>query len=71
MAIVRRSSVREEVDIDGETTIFTRCVILRMRLGHRRQTLVLLPSAIGVDAHRRLRVWLRWRALPRLFKDAV
>ncbi|MFN3884502.1 MAG: hypothetical protein ACK4Q4_07050 [Rhodocyclaceae bacterium] len=71
LVIVRRSGAREEAEVDGETTVFARFVILRMRLGHRRQTLVLPPSAIGVDAHRRLRVWLRWRALPRLFKDAV
>lgn len=48
--------------LDAATTIFTRLVILRMRHERRCEMLVLPRSAVGADAHRRLRVWLRWRA---------
>ncbi len=36
-------------------------IVLRWREGRRSHSLVLPPDALPGDAHRRLRVWLRWK----------
>ncbi len=62
LGIERRDGARVEADVDAQTTIFTALVVLRFRVAGRSDTLVLPRSALGNDAHRRLRVWLKWRA---------
>jgi len=51
--------------LHGSTFVSVPLVILRLRTpGARRCASVLLPAgALGAHAHRRLRVWLRWRAV--------
>jgi toxin CptA len=39
-------------------------IVLRWREGRRGQALALPGDALAPDAHRRLRIWLRWRARP-------
>lgn len=48
--------------VDARTTVLPGLIVLLMRLGRRTATLVLLRDAMGADGHRRLRLWLRWRA---------
>ncbi|WP_126445505.1 hypothetical protein [Sulfuricystis multivorans] len=71
LGIERRSGACGEAVLDAATTMFTGLVILRLRQGGRCETLVVPPRATGHDVHRRLRVWLRWRARPALFRDAA
>lgn len=49
----------EEAAVDGSTSVFPRLILLRYRLAGRLQTLILPRAALGLDGHRRLRVWLR------------
>jgi hypothetical protein len=66
LSVVRRDGARESVVLEAATTVFTALVILRMRSQRGREALAVPVSALGAEAHRRLRVWLRWRALPSL-----
>jgi len=54
--------------LHGSTFVSVPLVILRLRSpGAWRCASVLLPTgALGAHAHRRLRIWLRWRAVPGL-----
>lgn len=47
--------------IDSTTTVLPWLVVLRLRGPTSRRTLVLPRDALGTEAHRQLRVWLRWR----------
>jgi len=58
----RRDGTRDMADVDSQTTIFTSLVVLRLRVGSHNESLVLPRSSLGTDAHRQLRVWLKWRA---------
>lgn len=51
-------------DIEGDTLVWPWLVVLHLRTEEgARRALPLFPDAFGAaDAHRRLRVWLRWRA---------
>lgn len=48
-----------EAEVARDTTVFTALVVLRYRVAGRSGSLVLPQPALGADAHRRLRVWLR------------
>lgn len=48
-----------EAEVAPDTAVFTALVVLRYRVAGRRGSLVLPQPALGADAHRRLRVWLR------------
>ncbi len=61
--VERDDGTREEAHLEADTTVYTGLVILRFRLSGRVRTLVLLRRSIGNEEHRKLRVWLRWRAL--------
>lgn len=50
-----------EAEVDSDTTVFPRLVVLRYRVADRAASLILPQAATGAEAHRRLRVWLRWR----------
>jgi hypothetical protein len=58
--------------LHGSTFVSVPLVILRVRTpGLGRCASVLVPTgAIGAHAHRRLRVWLRWYAVPGLGRNA-
>lgn len=62
LEIERRDGAWGEAEIESGTTIYARLVVLRMRINDCIESLVLPRTAIGDDAHRRLRVWLEWRA---------
>jgi hypothetical protein len=51
-------------DIEGDTLVWPWLVVLHLRTEDgARRALPLFPDAFdATDAHRRLRVWLRWRA---------
>lgn len=50
------------VEVDRRTTVHSWLVILLLRSGNRGVSLVLPPDALGSEAHRQLRLWLRWKA---------
>ncbi len=58
----RRDGTRVMARVEPGTTLFTKLVILRLRVADRVESLVLSHAAMGAEAHRQLRVWLRWRA---------
>ncbi len=62
LGIERRDGTRDEAAVDSRTTIFNSLVVLRFRVGDRCESLVLPRSSLDNDAHRQLRVWLKWRA---------
>jgi hypothetical protein len=61
MKIRRRDDSQDEAHVEPGTTVFTGLVILRLRIRERIESLVLPQAATGAEAHRRLRVWLKWR----------
>jgi len=65
LEVERSDGTRAEADVDASTTVFVSLIVLRYRAGGRPnslESLVLPSAAVGKDAHRRLRVWLRCRA---------
>jgi hypothetical protein len=62
--IGRTDGVCDEARIDPETTtVLAWLIVLHYRVSDRRESLILPVAAIGSEAHRRLRVWLRWSAI--------
>jgi hypothetical protein len=45
-----------------QSTVLPGLIVLLLRVGGRREWLVLPPDATGTAAHRQLRLWLRWQA---------
>jgi hypothetical protein len=62
LGIERRDGTRDEVDVDTRSTVFTSLIVLRFRVGNGSESLALPRSSLGNEAHRQLRVWLKWRA---------
>ena len=60
--VERDDGAREEARLETDTTVYPWMVILRFRLSGQSRSFVLLRRRIGIEAHRKLRVWLRWRA---------
>lgn len=60
--IVRLDGDREAVGVHGQTTVLSAGIVLLMRRQGGIEPLTLLPDATGRQAHRQLRLWLRWRA---------
>ncbi len=55
----------QEASVLPDTTVMTRLIVLIARptgLSKGKVILVLPVDAVGAEAHRRLRVWLKWRA---------
>lgn len=48
--------------LDPRTTVFPWLVVLLLEIGNRKVSLALPPDALGRDGHRRLRLWLGWKA---------
>ncbi|CAB1369375.1 protein YgfX [Denitratisoma oestradiolicum] len=51
-----------ELEVVPPTTVHAWLIVLRLRTGRQQRNLVLPPDALGVDNHRKLRVWLCWKA---------
>lgn len=62
LCVGRRDGLQSEAVVERGTTVFPSLVILRLRTDDCIETLVLPTTATGAEAHRRLRVWLKWRA---------
>ncbi|WIM06333.1 MAG: hypothetical protein OHM77_03325 [Candidatus Nitricoxidivorans perseverans] len=53
---------RTECAVHPQTTVFPWLVVLLYRAGGRLESLALPRGAMEADDHRRLRVWLKWKA---------
>lgn len=62
LEVERMDGSRCQAGIESGTTVYSRLVILRVRIDDHVESLVLPHAAIGSDAHRRLRVWLKWKS---------
>jgi toxin CptA len=60
------------VEVRPETVVLPWLVVLRYRCaeGGRTQTAAILPDSLDEDDFRRLRVWLKWRAVVRSAAEA-
>lgn len=47
--------------VQSQTVVLPGLIVLRLRVGGRSLVLPLLPDTTGTEAHRQLRLWLRWR----------
>jgi hypothetical protein len=57
--------------VQPETTVFARLVVLRVRDDRaRRRSLTLLPDSLSSEQFRLLRLWLRWRTDPAVLPAA-
>lgn len=54
--------VATECRVQPETTVMPWLVVLRYKSFGKVDSLVLPVDALGAEAHRQLRTWLRWRA---------
>jgi hypothetical protein len=48
--------------VDPSTTVLPWLIVLRLRTAQGLLSLTLPVDALGADGHRRLRVWLKWKA---------
>jgi hypothetical protein len=61
--IERQDGTRVEADVHPETTVFPWLVVLLWRAGETGLESLALPrAATGAEAHRQLRLWLKWQA---------
>ena len=51
-----------EADIHPQSTVFSWLVVVLFRADGRLESLVLPRVAMDAEDHRRLRVWLKWKA---------
>ena len=51
-----------ECTIDASTAVLPWLIVMRLRTPAGRKSLTLPVDALGADGHRRLRVWLKWKA---------
>jgi len=67
-----RDGCTELAVLDKHTVVSAPLVVLHYRIdGGGAKSLALVRAATGAEAHRRLRVWLRWRAQTDAFNVAV
>lgn len=63
IGIEHGDGTRAECPVHPQTTVFPWLVVLLYRIGGGRlESLVLPRAAMEADDHRRLRVWLKWKA---------
>jgi toxin CptA len=62
LEVETKVGTRETVQVLPGTLALPGLIVLAMSLGGKRHALAILPDAVGVEAHRQLRVWLKWRA---------
>jgi hypothetical protein len=55
---------RLALEVQPDSTVFSRLIVLRLRLGEAKRvsSLVLLPDQMSAEQFRLLRLWPRWRA---------
>ncbi|MDP2431325.1 MAG: hypothetical protein Q8O33_04790 [Pseudomonadota bacterium] len=57
-----RDSAWKPLELRPDSVVLAGLIVLRWREDGRRHSLALPPDALPGDDHRRLRVWLRWKA---------
>jgi len=57
-----RDSAWKPLELRPDSVALAWLIVLRWREDGRRHSLALPPDALSGDEHRRLRVWLRWKA---------
>ena len=57
-----RDAAWKQVQLRSDSVALPWLIVLRWREGRRRHSLALPGDALAGDEHRRLRVWLRWKA---------
>ncbi len=62
LEIKYRNGESARVLVDARSTVFSWLVVLLMRKDGQLLALTLPHDALGVEAHRQLRLWLRWVA---------
>jgi len=62
LALIDVQGVQTECRIQPDTTVMPWLVVLRFKTPGGVDSLVLPVDALGIEAHRQLRTWLRWRA---------
>jgi hypothetical protein len=62
LALIDARGGMTECRIQPDTTVMPWLVVLRYKTPRTIDSLVLPVDALGMDAHRQLRTWLRWRA---------
>lgn len=65
LEVEMRAGASETALVLPQTTVLPGLIVLLLRLGRRTLTLPLPVDAVGPDAHRRLRLWLKWQAATR------
>ena len=63
LTVERLDGVPVEAVLSPESVVYSWLVILRIKLNDQVRSLLLHPGMTGKEGHRRLRVWLRMRAL--------
>jgi hypothetical protein len=56
------AGTREMATLQPQTTVMPGLIVLLLRVKGRSEQLVLPTDATGAEAHRQLRLWLRWRS---------
>lgn len=54
---------RDTATVLLQTTVLPGLIVLLLRLGGRTTALSLPTDAMGTEAHRQLRLWLRWQVV--------
>jgi toxin CptA len=62
VTLIRGDGSLTECQVEHATTVFPWLIVLRARHAHGAETLTLPIDALGADGHRRMRLWLKWRA---------
>ncbi|MDP2810349.1 MAG: hypothetical protein Q8O34_09385 [Rhodocyclaceae bacterium] len=63
LEIETKVGARDTATVLPQTTILPGLIVLLLRQGGRTRCLSLPTDATGPDAHRQLRLWLKWRAI--------
>lgn len=61
---VWRDSAWKPLDLRPDSVALAWLIVLRWREGRKNRSLALPPDALSGEDHRRLRMWLRWKATP-------
>jgi hypothetical protein len=61
-ALIDAKGAMTDCRVHADTTVLPWLVVLRYGTAEKIASLALPVDALGFDAHRQLRTWLRWRA---------
>ena len=62
LTLMRGDGSERNCEVDASTTVLPWLIVLRLRTAQGLLSLPLPVDALGADGHRRLRVWLKWKA---------